>query len=257
MPKITIIEIIELILILIILVFLIRNLWSILYDKSYRPVTWIRQVKQGKVPKKLIKLERKYPDKIRFYNIWFQIERIKRDRVEGAFAELGVYKGEMARIIHLCDPSRTFHLFDTFSGFTSYDLTPETGEAATYSTRNFADTSIEKAKRIIGGNDNLVFHQGYFPETTSGLENEKYAFVNIDVDLYNPIKAGLEYFYPRLSPGGVIIVHDYNYKWEGAMKAVNEYVAQIKENIIPVADKQCSVMIMKNKWNKAESIKPQ
>jgi O-methyltransferase len=51
-----------------------------------------------------------------------------------------------------------------------------------------------------------------------GLNDVLYALVNLDADLYNPTKAGLEYFYPHLSPGGVIFIHDYNHKWEGLMK---------------------------------------
>jgi O-methyltransferase len=79
------------------------------------------------------------------------------------------------------------------------------------------------------------------------LENESFAFVNIDADLYNPIKEGCAFFYPRLVPGGILIIHDYNHKWEGAMKAVNEFSKTIPENIIEIADMHGSVMIIKNK----------
>jgi len=66
-------------------------------------------------------------------------------------------------------------------------------------------------------------------------------------DLYNPIKEGLNYFYPRLAPGGCIIIHDYNYKWEGAMKAVDEFVKGIPESLVAIPDMQSSVMIIKRK----------
>ncbi len=145
------------------------------------------------------------------------------------------------------EPDRKFHLFDTFEGFKVKDLKEETGKAATYSPENFSDTELRKVEQKINGNNNIIFHQGYFPDTTKGLENEEYAFVNIDADLYNPIKAGLEYFYPRLSPGGVIIVHDYNIEWEGAMKAVDDFAATIPESLIPLPDQNTSVMIIKNK----------
>ena len=79
------------------------------------------------------------------------------------------------------------------------------------------------------------------------MESEQYALVNIDADLYNPIKAGLEYFYSRLSPGGVLIVHDYNPDWEGAMKAVDEFTAGIPETPVPLPDMNTSIMIVKNK----------
>ena len=60
-------------------------------------------------------------------NIWIQIKRIQRKGIPGSFAELGVYKGETARMIHLCAPERSLHLFDTFDGFPPGDLREETG----------------------------------------------------------------------------------------------------------------------------------
>ena len=90
-------------------------------------------------------------------------------------------------------------------------------------------------------------HEGYFPETIKGLENEIFALVNMDADLYNPTIAGLEFFYPRLSPGGVMLVHDYNPKWEGVMKAVDEFSRKIPESVISLPDMDGTVMIIKNK----------
>jgi O-methyltransferase len=143
-------------------------------------------------------------------------------------------------------PGRTLHLFDTFEGFTGTDLQPETGEASTYTTKNFADTSINKVLKNIGGDPaQLKVHAGYFPQSTEGLYDLSYALVNLDADLYNPTKAGLEYFYPHLSPGGVIFIHDYNYKWEGLMKAVDEFAATIPEKLILVPDLDSTVMIIK------------
>jgi len=177
-----------------------------------------------------------------------QIQRINKDNVKGDFAELGVYKGDSARILHLMAPDRDLHLFDTFEGFTGTDLQPETGKAAIYSTKNFADTSLNTVLRNIGGNpEKLRIHEGYFPESAAGLEIASFSLVNLDADLYNPIKAGLEYFYPRLSPGGVIFIHDYNHKWEGLMKAVDEFAARIPEKLILVPDLDSTVMFVKNK----------
>ncbi|MEA3479130.1 MAG: TylF/MycF/NovP-related O-methyltransferase, partial [Bacteroidota bacterium] len=58
---------------------------------------------------------------------------------------------------------------------------------------------------------------------------------------------GLEYFYPRLSAGGIIIIHDYNGKWKGAMQAVDEFLETIPEQLIPIPDIDNSVMILKCK----------
>ncbi len=234
--------------ILIVLIFLIKYVWDMFFGDTYEPPAWEQARKEGQLDSRLLKTARNYTDKVRLYNFWLQVQRIRKDNINGDFAELGVYKGESARLLHLMAPHRTLHLFDTFEGFTDSDLQPETGKAATYSSRDFADTSVEKVLKTIGGNrDKLLVHAGYFPGSTSGLVDTRYAIVNLDADLYKPTKAGLEYFYPRLSDGGVIFIHDYNHKWEGLMKAVDEFAALIPEQLIAVPDLDSSVMIVRNK----------
>ena len=218
------------------------------FGESYEPPAWELARKQGTLNKKLLKASRNYPDKVRLYNFWLQIQRIEKDGIEGDFAELGVYKGDSARLLHLMDPVRTIHLFDTFEGFTGTDLQPETGEASTYTTKTFADTSVNKVLKNIGGDPvHIKVHAGYFPQSADGLDDVLYAVVSLDADLYNPTKAGLEYFYPHLAPGGVIFIHDYNHKWEGLMKAVDEFAATIPEKLILVPDLDSTVMIIKNR----------
>ncbi|NQU34395.1 MAG: class I SAM-dependent methyltransferase [Bacteroidetes bacterium] len=239
-------NIIQLGLILILFAFLIYYVWSIFFGKNYQPLIWKQKAKQNLISKELIKIEGKYKDKDRFFNFWFQVERLRESKIEGSFAELGVYKGDSAAVLHAMDPSREFHLFDTFEGFQQKDLENETGKAATYTTHNFADTSIDRVKQKLTSNK-YYFHQGYFPETTKGINNVGFALVNMDVDLYNPTKAGLEYFFPRLSEGGVIIVHDYNPDWLGIMKAVDDFANTIPTPIVPLTDTDSSVMLFKPK----------
>ncbi len=243
--NITFFQIIQFILVAVILLYLLYYVYTLLFDKNYQPRAWKVAIKNRNVSLELKKAEHKYPDKVRFFNFWFQIERLKKDKVQGDFAELGVYKGDSAELIYLMDSKREFHLFDTFEGFREKDLEVEIGKAATYTKHNFADTSIEQVKQRLASHQ-FVFHKGYFPETTENIVNKQFALVNMDVDLYNPTKAGLEFFYPRLAPGGVIIVHDYNPDWPGIVKAVDEFAKTIREPIIPLADVDNSVMIFKN-----------
>jgi O-methyltransferase len=229
-----------------VLVFLIKYLWEIFYGETYEPPAWEHARKNGLISKCLLKAARNYPDKVRLYNFWLQIQRIEKEQVAGDFAELGVYRGESARLLHLMAPERKLHLFDTFRGFSESDLQPETGEAATYTSDNFADTNINKVLKKIGSNiGNIEVHPGYFPGSAKGLEDTTYAFVSLDADLYNPTLAGLQFFYPRLAKGGVILVHDYNHKWEGLKKAVDEFAASEGLAIIPVPDLDGTVMLLK------------
>ena len=221
---------------------LAETTWSY---KISKPHSWEDAVKKGDVSKKLKRIERSYRDKVRFYSIWFQIERIKKNNVIGAFAELGVYRGETARMIHEMDPSRKLYLFDTFEGFDKNDLKAENSSNPN-SSIDFSNTSIEMVTKFIDGNSNILIHKGYFPSTTKNLMEEKYSFVHLDADLYNPTLSGLHYFYPLLSPGGVILVHDYNHTWAGVQQAVDKFTKTIPENPAEIADWQGSVMIIKN-----------
>lgn len=226
-----------------------RYFWLSISQRVHHPEQWINAVKERTIPQEIIDAEKKYDDKVRLYNFWFQINRLSVENVTGDFAELGVYKGDSAWLIHKLAPARKLHLFDTFSGFHKPDLSLETGDAATYDWHSFADTDIDTVRAKLGGSPNILYHEGYFPDTTAGLNELSFAFVNIDADLYLPVKAGLEFFYPRLSPGGVIIVHDFTHKWEGLSKAVNDFSAKIPENLIHVPDRFGTVMIIKNKAN--------
>lgn len=244
--QISVYQIVQMIIVFIVLIYLIYYVYTVLFDKNYQPKAWQNAVKSGKVAKELRKWEQKYPDKVRFFNFWFQTERLKKEKVPGSFAELGVYKGDSALLIHLMDSQRNFHLFDTFEGFKQSDLDQEKGKAATYTTRNFADTSLEKVKKRLVS-EKFIFHAGYFPETAQETKDEIFALVNMDSDLYKPTRAGLEFFYPRLAPGGAIIVHDYNPDWPGIMQAVDEFAVSVSATTIPLADQDSSVMIVKGK----------
>ena len=240
-----VISIIEVVLLIGVFLFLTWFMVTNFASKVQKPRAWLQAVKAGEVSSELLKAEKKYTDRIRFYNIWLQIRRIEQDQVEGDFAELGVYKGETAKIIRLCAPKRKLHLFDTFDGFPAGDLADETGKASGYTSRHFADTSVEKVQGLLGFSKSIVFHKGYFPDTTTGLEDVTFAFVSMDVDLAKPTKAGLEYFYPRMAPGGCILIHDYNNDWPELVNAVNNYVNNIPESLIPLADADGTVMIVK------------
>jgi len=221
----------------------LETFWSY---KINKPFLWEKARKEKRLSKELLKTERLYRDKVRFYNLWFQVEQLKKNKIPGAFAELGVHHGKTAKAIHLMDEQRTFYLFDTFEGFDQKDLDQESQNDERFSTKMFADTNIEKVKKYINGNNNCVYKPGFFPDTAKGLENETFAMVHIDADLYAPTIDALQFFYPRLSSGGVIIIHDYNHNWDGIPKAIDEFMPTIAESLIELPDWQGSGMIVKN-----------
>lgn len=164
-----------------------------------------------------------------------------------AVAEGGVFQGEFAKEINSCFPDSKLYLFDTFEGFDKRDVSFE--KENKYSTKNenyFNTTSEELVLNKMPHKDKVVVKKGFFPETTTGLENTAYFFVNLDFDLYNPTIEGLRFFVPRLAQGGVVLVHDYfNSVFLGVAQAVQDYEKECKSNlhIIPIGD-QISIAIM-------------
>jgi len=180
-------------------------------------------------------------DLIRYYFLYLQLQRIDDQQIPGDIAELGVYQGNTAFFLSRITPTRTLHLFDTFAGFSEQDSKLHA------STNDFKDVSIDAVKRRFP--DRVEFHVGYFPDTADSIRpGSRFALVHVDMDLEAPITAALEFFYPLLSPGGVMIVHDYNNtrSWDqGAKKAVDRFVADKPETPIEMPDRLGSVVIAK------------
>lgn len=168
-----------------------------------------------------------------------KIAMILEDKeVSGAVAELGVYRGDFAKVINTVFPERKFYLFDTFEGFPEEDMNYETENNLLLNTvGKLSNTSVEYVMGRMPHPERCVIRKGYFPETAAGLEDERYAFVNIDVDLYKPILAGLEYFWPRMAENGYIFVHDYfSFSYAGTKKAIEEFSERFHVGFTPIGD---------------------
>ncbi|RYD92058.1 MAG: methyltransferase, partial [Sphingobacteriales bacterium] len=75
----------------------------------------------------------------------------------------------------------------------------------------------------------------------------RFCLVSIDADLYDPILAGLRFFYPRLDKGGAIMVHDYNNsEYPGARQAVHEFCAEAGVTFVPIPDIGGTVVLRKD-----------
>ncbi|RBP61364.1 O-methyltransferase [Alkalibaculum bacchi] len=182
---------------------------------------------------------------IRLSTLRLLAREINDKKVKGNVAELGVYKGYLAREMNTIFKERKMYLFDTFEGFDWRDLECENQYDKSRSKRgDFSDTSMEDVKSVLPYPHMAVFCKGYFPETALGVE-DTFAFVSIDTDLYLPTYNGLIYFYPRLSKGGYILVHDYNStQFPNVKKAVEDFSKKEDIRIIPLCDLHGSALII-------------
>jgi len=172
-------------------------------------------------------------------------DEIRQKQLTGEVAELGVYKGKFARYINGYFPEKKLYLFDTFEGFDERDVSVEKRQNFSSGAQNFSDTSIEAVLKQMPFPEKCIPVKGFFPQTAQGID-EKFVFVSLDADLYEPIYAGLSFFYPRLAKGGYIFIHDFNNDaYKGARKAVEEFCNKENIGFVPIPDSGGSAIISK------------
>lgn len=186
-----------------------------------------------------------HPD-ARFASFEILARHIYKNDVDGDVAEVGVYRGDSAKQIARLFPNRKLYIFDTFEGFHSNDFTEEESNVINPAgmVGRFNDTSIDVALNNIGRWVDVIPRKGYFPDTAEGLEENRFAFVSLDTDLYHPILSGLQFFYPRLSEGGFIIIHD-AFLHPGAERAIREFCTEGKIGYVPMLDEFRSAVLAK------------
>lgn len=156
-------------------------------------------------------------------------------KLPGSMAEVGVYQGGSARMICEAKGDRPLHLFDTFEGM------PESSAADNnvHSRGQYA-CSLESVRKYLSGYSNVHFYQGRFPDGASAIADERFSFVNFDVDLYQSTFDCLKFFYERMLPGGVMLSHDYSIL-AGVRQAFTEFLADKPEELIELPSTQCLV----------------
>lgn len=158
------------------------------------------------------------------------------NKIKGSAAEVGMYRGDFAKHINRLFSDRTLYLYDTFEGFHEEDICRERSDSAMRKYTHYSATAEDIVLQKMSVPQNVVIRKGFFPDTAVG-EEDTYCFVNLDTDLYAPILAGLKYFYPKMSPGGAIFVHDYfNPGCPGVKDAVSEFCTETGAGIVPLGD---------------------
>ena len=139
--------------------------------------------------------------------------------VPGEVAEVGVYRGGVLALLCELFPGRTVFGFDTFAGLPAAHHRPgefhEPGEFA---------AKLEQVRRTLAGYPNVRLVPGIFPGSAAGFGDVRFSFVHLDVDFEDATRAALEWLYPRLSPGGIILVDDWGYDHcPGVARACEEF----------------------------------
>lgn len=199
----------------------------------------------------------------RMERLYKSVVYVNENNIAGSFVECGVYKGGsvMNMALTQLNFSRREHiyLFDTFEG-----MTPETEHDVNHQGVSARRILRNPSKKCVYGLDDvkknlgltgypkefLHFHKGDVAVTLLDPKNlpEKIAILRLDTDWYESTKVELEVLYPKLVPGGVLILDDYGY-WKGARKATDEYFAAagIQPNFLPIDEGVGAVYFQKPK----------
>ena len=175
------------------------------------------------------------------------IKYICANKIGGSIVECGVWKGGSmmiaARVLKRQNGmNRDLYLFDTFAGM------PEPGKEDTaYKDFNapvlwktnqsksgpnqWNYGSLEEVRANVASTgypmERVHFVKGKVEDTIPGTIPERIAILRLDTDFYESTLHELKHLYPRLTPGGILIIDDYGC-WKGARKATDEYIAEHK-----------------------------
>lgn len=147
--------------------------------------------------------------------------------VPGDTAECGVYRG--AGSWSICQAGRTHHLFDSFEGMSA----PGALDGDHWKSGDLCGPEDTVRTNLAPFLDRLVFHKGWIPEAFPQVSDTRFAFVHIDVDLYQPTADSVAFFYPRLERGGILLCDDYGMTTcPGATRAIDDFLADKPEKMI-------------------------
>lgn len=173
------------------------------------------------------------------------VRYVIQNNIDGAIVECGVWKGgsmmaAALTLLNLGCNSRDLFLFDTFTGM------PEASDAdVSYNgvkARNYMQTTSKSSKDYLWAyapleevkatvfsidypHEKFHFVEGRVEDTIPNKAPASISILRLDTDWYLSTKHELDHLFPRLVPGGVLIIDDYGH-WQGAKKAVDEYFAE-------------------------------
>ena len=200
----------------------------------------------------------------RLYGLYKSIEYLCASGIPGDLAECGVWQGGSCMLMSLAllrqrDTMRRIFMYDTFDGHPRPDAEKDIdiwGNRAadewqrretngTLREWGFASIAETRANLMSTGypRDRLVFVEGMVERTVPEVRAERLALLRLDTDWYHSARAALHHLYPKLVPGGVLIIDDYGH-YRGQREAVDAYFREIGcTPLLHRIDYSCRVMV--------------
>lgn len=154
----------------------------------------------------------------------------------GHMAEVGAYQGASTKLICEAKGTVPLHVFDTFEG-----LPKSAAEDRNVHREHQYTCSLESVREYLKDYEGVTFYQGRFPETAGPVSDLQFSFVHLDVDLYESTLGCLEFFYPRMVAGGIILSHDYSLL-AGVRLAFDRFLPGKPEGLVELPTTQCMLV---------------
>jgi len=145
------------------------------------------------------------------------ISQIREKTDPFKYVECGIHLGFLSRMVinyfELRDPEFRIemNLFDTFAGIPQTQIRPDEPLAHWHNENNYAGDVKERVVSLFPA-DRTTFHIGMVPDTLSGFKGDRVDFISLDMNIVEPEKAALEFFWPKLRPGGILLIDDYGFQ---------------------------------------------
>jgi O-methyltransferase len=154
------------------------------------------------------------------------VSLLKKAPHTGAIAEVGVYKGGSLKVIAQAVPNRPVLGFDTFEGLPKEQWT----EGELHKPGDFSDVTLESVYQFVKDTPNIILIKGLFPASGDAFKHMQFAFVHIDTDFYEGVKQSLEWVWPRLVVGGIVVFDDYEWSnCPGVKRALEEFGQPVRK----------------------------
>jgi hypothetical protein len=184
----------------------------------------------------------------RMYALWSAARYVSAAGLAGDVVECGVWKGGSSMLAALAllavgDRTRTLWLYDTFAGMTE-PTERDVDHAGRDARARFARAEqsggwfvapLDEVRVALARTgypaERLRFVAGKVEETIPREAPERIALLRLDTDWYESTRHELEQLWPRLVPGGVLLIDDYGH-WQGARRAVDEFFARQRAPVL-------------------------
>jgi O-methyltransferase len=182
----------------------------------------------------------------RLDNVQALIELVLANSIPGDLIETGVWRGGTTILMRAIlaaygVTNRRVFAADSFRGIPPInpqkypaDIAHEGMDKLEILTNNSLDRVRENFRRMGLLDDQVVFVQGWFKDTLPAIAVDHLALMRLDGDLYESTMDALVHLYPKLSPGGYVIIDDMCL--EGCVKAVEDFrsTRKITDKIITI-----------------------